>query len=130
MKKILFVCPYPMNVAAGQRLKFEPHFRDLKEHGYEITVHSFMNEKLWKIASNKGHILKKIFWTFHGLIRRLILIFSLKKYDYTYIFMNVFPFGPPIIESIYIKLSKKVIFDIEDNILSLLKLTPETSELL
>ena len=67
MKKILFVCPYPMNVAAGQRLKFEPHFSDLEKHGYEITVHSFMNEKLWKIASSKGHTFKKIFWTFHGL---------------------------------------------------------------
>ena len=118
MKKVLFVCPYPMNVAAGQRLKFEPHFKDLEDHGYEITLHSFMNESLWKIASKRGNTLKKIFWTFHGLIRRLILIFSLKKYDCTYIFMNVFPFGPPIIESIYIKLSKKVIFDIEDNILS------------
>lgn len=32
--------------------------------------------------------------------------------------MNVFPFGPPILESIYIKLSKKVIFDIEDNLLT------------
>lgn len=32
--------------------------------------------------------------------------------------MNVFPFGPPILERIYIKLSKKVIFDIEDNLLT------------
>ena len=32
--------------------------------------------------------------------------------------MNVFPFGPPILEKIYVSLSRKVIFDIEDNILS------------
>jgi len=32
--------------------------------------------------------------------------------------MNVFPFGPPILERIYIKSSKKVIFDIEDDLLS------------
>ena len=32
--------------------------------------------------------------------------------------MNVFPFGPPILESVYIKFSKKIIFDIEDNILT------------
>ena len=118
MKKILFVCPYPINVAAGQRLKFEPHFKELEKLGYEITIHSFMNKKLWNIVSNEGYFLKKIFWTLVGLARRIALIPSLNTYDCTYIFMNVFPFGPPLLESIYIKLSKKVIFDIEDNILS------------
>ena len=48
-KKILFVCPYPENIAAGQRLKFEHHFKRLEELGYEITVHSFMSMKLWNI---------------------------------------------------------------------------------
>ena len=32
--------------------------------------------------------------------------------------MNVFPFGPAILERLYIRFSKKVIFDIEDNLLS------------
>jgi len=118
MKKILFICPYPQEMAAGQRLKFEPHFSRLRREGFEITVHSFMNKILWDIASQEGHIFQKIIWTIVGLLRRLKLIFSLRKYDYVYIFMNVFPFGPPILESIYIKLSKKIIYDIEDNILT------------
>jgi glycosyltransferase involved in cell wall biosynthesis len=118
MKKILFVCPYPLEVAAGQRLKFEPHFEALRKEGYEITTHSFMNLKLWNIASKSNHIIQKILWTISGLVRRIFLIFSLKRYDCVYIFMNVFPFGPPILESIYVGLSKKVIFDIEDNLLS------------
>ena len=118
MKKILFVCPYPQDIAAGQRLKFEPHYRKLSDQGFEISVHSFMSDRLWEIASKRGFILQKIFWTIHGLIRRIKLIFSLKKFDYVYIFMNVFPFGPPILEHVYIKFSKKVIFDIEDDLLS------------
>jgi len=118
MKKILFVCPYPQDIAAGQRLKFEPHYKRLRDEGFEISVHSFMSERLWEIASKRGFILQKIIWTIHGLIRRIKLIFSLKKFDCVYIFMNVFPFGPPILERIYIKSSKKVIFDIEDDLLS------------
>lgn len=118
MKKILFICPYPLKVAAGQRLKFEPHFSGLQDEGYKIDVHSFMNLKLWKIVSQKGKIFNKIVWTIQGLARRLALIPSLRKYDCVYIFMNVFPFGPPILEKIFVRLSKKVIFDIEDDLFS------------
>jgi glycosyltransferase involved in cell wall biosynthesis len=118
MKKILFICPYPLGVAAGQRLKFEPHFKQLREEGYQITVDSFMSNRLWSIASKEGFLIQKIVWTIYGLFKRIKLIFTLKEYDCIYLFMNVFPFGPPILERIYLKLSKKVIFDIEDNLLT------------
>lgn len=118
MKKILFICPYPLKVAAGQRLKFEPHFKALKKLGYCITVNSFMSNELWEIASKKGNVHKKIYWTIWGLAKRINLIFSIKQYDCVYIFMNVFPFGPPILERIYVKLAKRVVFDIEDDLLT------------
>ena len=89
MKKILFICPYPLKVAAGQRLKFEPHFKQLELSGYEITVHSFMNEGLWKIASKNGFIFQKVLFTLWGLLRRIYLVFFLRKFDCVYIFMNV-----------------------------------------
>lgn len=118
MKKILFICPYPTNVAAGQRLKFEPHFTKIEALGYDVTVHNFMTLKLWNIISKEGNTIQKILGTFLGFIKRFKLIFSLKHYDCVYIFMNVFPFGPPILESLYVKFSKKVIYDLEDNLLS------------
>lgn len=118
MKKILFVCPYPKNVAAGQRLKFEPHFKRFEELGYEVTVHNFMTMKLWNIISKEGNTIKKILGTFLGFVKRIKLLFSLKHYDCVYIFMNVFPFGPPILEWLYVNNSKKVIYDLEDNLLS------------
>lgn len=118
MKKILFVCPYPLKVAAGQRLKFEPHFKAMEKSGYDITVNSFMSNELWGIVSKRGNTLKKVFWTLRGLVKRILLIFSIKQYDCVYIFMNVFPFGPPILERIYVMLAKRVVFDIEDDLLT------------
>ena len=117
-KKILFVCPYPYGVAAGQRLKFEPHYQKLTERGYKITIHSFMNRRLWSVVYKKGYFLTKVFWPFIGFLRRIYLAFSLKNYDYVYIFMNVFPFGPPLFERGYRFLSRKVIYDLEDNMFS------------
>ena len=118
MKEILFICPYPFDVAAGQRLKFEPHFSKLEKKGFEVKINSFMSYQLWEMVYKRGHITTKIFWTILGLIRRIILIFSLRKYDCVYIFMNVFPFGPPLLEWTYRIFSRRIIYDLEDNMLS------------
>ena len=118
MKKILFICPYPFDVAAGQRLKFEPHFQELRERGFEIKVSSFMSKRLWNRVYKKGYLAEKFFWTILGLVQRILLIFSLRKYDCVYIFMNVFPFGPPLLERIYRFFCKRIIYDLEDNMFS------------
>lgn len=117
-KKILFVCPYPYDLAAGQRLKFEPHFDRLKEEGYVLDQSCFMNKRLWDLAYKQGNYLEKLLWTLKGLIERILLIFALPRYDVVYIFMYVFPFGPAILERLFRIFSRKLVYDIEDNIIS------------
>jgi len=113
-KKILFVCPYPINKAPSQRLKFEQYYNIFKENGYEIKHISFINEDFWNIVYQKGKILKKIFFTILGYIKRLFWVFRLKDYDIVYIHLWVTPFGPSLFERIYRFLSKKIVFDIDD----------------
>ena len=117
MKKILFLCPYPINCAAGQRLKFEPHFQYLADNGFDITFNSFMSKQLWDIAYKDGHLLKKILLTLACFLRRIATIVSLRQYDAVYIFMYVVPLGPTIFERLACLVSKKIIYDIEDNVL-------------
>ncbi|MDB9897663.1 glycosyltransferase [Gammaproteobacteria bacterium] len=117
MKKILFLCPYPENCAAGQRLKFEPHFQYFAENSFGISVNSFMTQRLWEIAYKDGHFLEKIFLTLFCLVRRFVSLFFLRQYDAVYIFMDVVPFGPTIFERLACFMSKKIIYDIEDNVL-------------
>jgi len=45
MKKILIICPFPREVAAGQRLKYDQYIDICEENGYSVNVHSFMNIK-------------------------------------------------------------------------------------
>jgi glycosyltransferase involved in cell wall biosynthesis len=77
-----------------------------------------MSKRLWHIAYKKGNYTEKFFWTVKGFIERVFLLFSLPKYDTVYIFMNVFPFGPAILERLYRALSRRIIYDVEDNIIS------------
>ena len=57
--------------------------------------------------------LSKISAVLQGLIKRVLTIFSIPFYDGVYIFLNVSPIFS-IFEKIYLKISRKVIYDIDD----------------
>ena len=114
-KSILIICPFPQDVAAGQRLKYEQYFKHWRKNGYEITVSSFMNQSMWKVVYLKGRYLSKIIGTISGYFYRLCDLFRISKYDIVYVHMWVTPFGSTLFERIVRALSKQLIYDIEDN---------------
>lgn len=115
-KSILFICPFPFGVAAGQRLKYEQSIDYFKENGFEVEISSFMDLKMWEYVYKEGHHMKKIFGTIRGIFRRLKDVFRIRKYDQIYVFMWVTPIGTSLFERVFKLLSKNLIYDIEDNI--------------
>jgi glycosyltransferase involved in cell wall biosynthesis len=113
-KSIAVVCPYPEGVSPNQRLKYEQYFESWREAGWEVTVYAFQTLRFYQINPHKSRTLEKVFWTIYGYLKRLLLIFKLRKFDIVYTFLYVTPFGPPIFEMIYRKLAKKMIYDIDD----------------
>ena len=116
-RKILVICPFPQGVAAGQRLKYEQYFDHWRESGYEITVSNFMDMPMWKIVYTRGNYLSKIAGTLRGYTRRVFDIFRIARFDVVYVFMWVTPVGTSFFERVFRFLSKKLIYDIEDNVL-------------
>lgn len=114
-KKILVVCPYPKDTAAGQRLKYEQYISDWELNNYRVEISPFMNMQMWKIVHEKGHTLRKLGWTLLGLLKRTKDIFRLRDYDVLYIHMYVNPVGNSLFERVYRLLAKKIIYDLEDN---------------
>jgi len=117
MPKVLVICPFPQGVAAGQRLKYEQYFNDWEQDGFEITVSSFMSRNMWNIVYKKGNYLPKIWGTLRGYLTRIANIFSIKNYDIVYVFMWVTPIGTSLFERVVRYLAKKVVYDIEDNVM-------------
>ncbi|RYE58681.1 MAG: glycosyltransferase family 1 protein [Sphingobacteriales bacterium] len=113
-KKILFICPYPENLAPSQRLKFEQYYPSFREAGYEIATSSFIDEAFWKIIYNPGNFWKKAIHTLTGYARRISDLFNIRQYDVVYIHLWVTPFGPPFFEWLFRKIAKKVVYDIDD----------------
>ena len=122
--KILIICPYPLDTAPGQRLKYEQYIGFLEKNDYQIEVSSFFSKKTYFILQKKGFNLIKIFSVLLGYTKRIIQLFTLHKYDGIYIFLYAVPFTNIFFEKLIIKFSKKVIYDIDD-LVFLLKTSKE-----
>jgi glycosyltransferase involved in cell wall biosynthesis len=115
--KILVLCPFPVAVAAGQRLKYEQYFIDWKSLGYHIEVSSFMDLRMWKVVYYRGFYFEKILGVLRGQLRRFRDLFRIADYDLIYVFMWVTPFGTSTFERVVRGLAKRLIYDVEDNVL-------------
>lgn len=111
------LCPYPVAVAAGQRLKFEQYYSDWREMGIDVQVSPFMDMAMWRVLYAPGNLPAKAWGVFKGYLRRIRDLFRLRRFDVVYVFMWATPLGPPLFERLTRRLSKRLIFDLEDNVL-------------
>jgi L-malate glycosyltransferase len=116
-KKLLVVCPAPQGTAAGQRLKYEQYLDDWRAAGYDVKVSSFMDMAMWRVVYTKGNMLPKILGTLRGVLRMWLTLLTVPRYDGVYVFMYVIPIGTSLPERILRLLARKVIYDIEDNVM-------------
>lgn len=116
-KRMLVLCPFPENEAAGQRLKYEQYFDDWRAEGWHIDVSCYMDPKMWKVVYQSGHLPQKIAGVIRGHLRRVRDIFRIRNYDMVYVFMWVTPVGTSIMERCVRGLAHKLVYDVEDNIL-------------
>ena len=69
-KRLLVLCPYPIGVAAGQRLKYEQYIQHWQESGYDVRIAPFMDMAMWSKLYVGGHTVTKVFGTLKGYLRR------------------------------------------------------------
>lgn len=115
--RMLVLCPHPLRVAAGQRLKFEQYFDDWRECGWEVVPSPYMDLKLWSVLHKPGHVPAKIAGALKGLARRVADLLRIRRFDVVYCFMYVTPVGTTLFERLVRALSRRLIYDIEDNLL-------------
>jgi len=116
-KKILFLTPYPQGKAPSQRFRFEQYFNTLKKQNFEIITRSFLSEKTWEIIYTNSSIVFKSFGIMSAFLRRFILLFSLRKYEFVFIHREASMIGPPIFEWFTAKILRiKYIYDFDDAI--------------
>ena len=118
-RRLLVLCPYPLGVAAGQRLKFEQYFDDWRVNGWEVVASPFMGDGLWSSAFVRGKLAAKAIGVFKGYLRRLRDLARTRQFDLVYVFMYVTPIGSSMMERATRTLARKLVYDIEDNVMAL-----------
>jgi L-malate glycosyltransferase len=117
-KRMLVLCPYPVGVAAGQRLKFEQYYDDWRSNGWEIVISPYMDMALWSVAFERGKWAAKLIGAAKGYWRRICDLRRIGEFDLVYCFMYVTPVAPAVIERTVRRLARKLVFDVEDNVLT------------
>jgi glycosyltransferase involved in cell wall biosynthesis len=116
-KKILVICRSPENLVPSQRFRIELYKKLLEQNGFDVTYRNFLDSKGHEIAYKFGGWYKKIIAILKGLIRRGLLVFEIRNYDYVFLLKAAAPLGPPILEWIYSKVMRaKIIYDFDDAI--------------
>lgn len=112
--KVLLLCPYPMGVAPGQRLKYEQYLDYLGSQGFQIEVSPFLDQKAWDVLYKPNHYAYKVWSVLRGYVRRLGDLWRAPGYDGIYIFLHASPFGGAFLERLFRARARRVVYDIDD----------------
>lgn len=115
---MLVLCPYPIGVAAGQRLKFEQYYDDWRAAGWEVDIAPFMDLPLWNVLHERGHLTKKMVGVAKGYLRRVRDLLIVPRYDLVYCHMYVTPLGTSAAERLLRSLARKLVYDLEDSVIA------------
>jgi glycosyltransferase involved in cell wall biosynthesis len=115
-KKVLVVCPYPLDVSPGQRFRFEQYLEHLAENGISVTIAPFWDEAAFAGLYCSGRRVAKAVSLLRCMIARVALIPKSMRSDYILIHREATPIGPPWFEAILFWFRKRVVFDFDDAI--------------
>jgi L-malate glycosyltransferase len=113
--KILFIEPYPTE-GPSSRYRVEQYVPYLKDKGADCAIRPFVSSGFYKILYKKGFYLKKAFFFLRSCLGRMSDFIAAFKYDVIFIHLEAFPLGPPVLEWIWAKAGKKIIYDLDDAI--------------
>jgi glycosyltransferase involved in cell wall biosynthesis len=117
LKKILFLCPYPYQLAPSQRFRYEQYLNQLRGTDYTFDIKTFLTPSEYSTIYQSGNSITKIATISYCYLRRFTILLHINQFDYVFIHREITPVGPPIIEWLIAKIyRKKIIYDFDDSI--------------
>ena len=113
-RRLIVLCPYPIDRAPSQRLKFEQYYDDWRARGWTVDVRPFWDERAWQILYRAGHRREKLAALARGLVRRRRDLDDALRADLVYLHLEAAPVGPPWIERRIARAGVPMVYDIDD----------------
>ncbi len=107
--------PHPIE-GPSSRFRVYQYQKYLEEQGVEVLMRPFFTSKqALKIYGESG-VFYKVIMTLWATLMRIGDLLRAPRYDAVYVLREAFPFGPPLFETLFKKLSGKLLFDFDDAI--------------
>ena len=113
--RVLVVSPIPEE-GAGCRFRIGHYIPYLEAHGFEVTLISLFTTSFFRLVYKPGNLWIKAF-RFAGLaLRHLWRLRRAREYDVIFIYREIFPVGPALVESLLSWIGRPIVFDFDDAI--------------
>ena len=114
--RVLALSPIPEE-GAGCRFRIAQFIPYLESVGFEVTLQSLFTPEFFRLVYKPGQYLRKAV-TLGGLsLKRLATLASASQYDLIFIYREIFPLGPPVIEQLLASRRRPpIVFDFDDAI--------------
>jgi glycosyltransferase involved in cell wall biosynthesis len=114
--RVLALSPIPEE-GAGCRFRIAQFVPYLASAGFDVKVQSLFTPEFFRLVYKRGHYLQKAI-TFAGLsLKRLASLGSTAGYDVIFIYREMFPIGPAIVEALLARRRRPpIVFDFDDAI--------------
>jgi glycosyltransferase involved in cell wall biosynthesis len=114
--RVLAISPIPEE-GAGCRFRIAQFIPYLEAHGFDVTLSPLFTTEFFRLVYKPGRFIEKTVG-FTGLaLKRLWSLRALKQYDVVFIYREIFPLGPAVIEwLISTPGAPPMVFDFDDAI--------------
>jgi glycosyltransferase involved in cell wall biosynthesis len=113
--RVLVVSPIPEE-GAGCRFRIGHYIPYLEANGFEVTLISLFTTSFFRLVYKPGNLGIKAF-RFAGLVlRHLWQLRRARNYDVIFIYREIFPVGPALVEWLLSRLGPPIVFDFDDAI--------------
>ena len=111
--KVLFIVPYPTE-GPSNRYRVEQYLPYLAARGISYSVRPFISTDFFKILYKGGNQIRKSLYFLSAVVKRLVDLINVSKYDVVFVHIESLPIGPAVLEWLFSKLGKPIIYDFED----------------
>jgi glycosyltransferase involved in cell wall biosynthesis len=113
--RALFLVPYPLDRAPGQRYRFEQWLDLLPDGAIAAEVRPLFDATTYDVLYQPGSTPRKVLAAVNGLGRRLRDVTTARRYDVVVVYRELFPLGPGLLER-FLESRTPVVYDFDDAI--------------
>lgn len=113
--RVLVLSPIPQE-GAGCRFRIAQFIPYLESVGFEVTLDSLFTPEFFRLVYKPGHYLRKAI-TFAALsLKRLSVLRETSHFDVIFIYREMFPLGPALVERLLARKRPPLVLDFDDAI--------------